>query len=95
MTTPVTPNKHRGRPKGRETVRKSVALLPEQQRDLDVLSAILDGNPSMTGLVRTAVGEFIDARLRDAKIKKAYDERINRRLQLVKDDGSLEEGQHG
>lgn len=58
-------------------------LLPEQKRDLDILSKIMEGSPPVNGLIQSAVTAYIASMLEDSRIKSRYDARIDPRLRVV------------
>jgi hypothetical protein len=75
--------RRQGRPRGPETVPLSVRLSPEQKRDLDTLSQILDGRPPINGLIQTAVSQFITRKLGDEMVRREYEARTDVRLRVV------------
>ncbi|SRR6266540_3956054 len=80
----------RGRPKGPETVPFKLRLAPEQRRDLDVFHQIMDGHPSVNGLIQTAVQQYIDRKLKeDPNLRSEYDRRVSPRLRVVRADRHL------
>lgn len=58
-------------------------LSREQMRDLKALRLILDGEPSINGLVQTAVQRYLELKLRNPRIRAAYEARLSPRLKVV------------
>lgn len=52
-----------GRPPGPKTVRVVALLYPQQKRDLESLSAQMEGNPPVVRLLREAVKQYLDRKL--------------------------------
>jgi hypothetical protein len=52
-------------------------------RDLKALRLILDGEPSINGLVQTAVQRYLELKLRNPRIRAAYEARLSPRLKVV------------
>lgn len=78
------PKLKRGRPPGIPTVRFSAFLFPEQLEVLEVLSKELEGEPPVTGLIRTAVKAYIDAKLKDKALRQRVEERRRVGISLVR-----------
>lgn len=76
-------SKKRGRPPGRPKVQVGLRLPPEQKRDLKILRELLEGHPSIGGLIETAVERFVDEKLKDPRVRQAYDRVLNPRLSVV------------
>jgi predicted transcriptional regulator len=75
--------KRKGRPKGPRTVALSVRLSPEQKRDLDALHQILDGKPSINGLIQTAVSQLIERKLSEDVVRQEYEARAAVHLRVI------------
>lgn len=73
----------RGRPRGHPTVNVHLRLSVEQKRDLDILRKILDGRPSLNGLIQTAVEQFVARKLDDAAVLRDYEARLEGRLRVI------------
>jgi hypothetical protein len=72
-----------GRPPGPKKMAFRLRLYREQMRDLKTLRLILDGEPSINGLVQTAVQRYIELKLRNPRIRAAYEARLSPRLKVV------------
>jgi hypothetical protein len=59
-------------------------LLPSQKKDLDLLHGILDGKPSVNGLIQTAVSQFIERKLREEPTRRMYEARAKTRLRVLR-----------
>ncbi len=73
----------RGRPAGEPKVQVGLRLPPEQKRDLKILHQVLDGRPSVGGLIQTAVERFVEDKLSEPGIRQAYDRFLDRDLRVV------------
>jgi hypothetical protein len=65
----------KGRPRGPKTVRFSALLYPVQLDTLELIAEELEGTPKVTGLVRTAVQQYIDHKLAEKDLR----DRVNAR----------------
>ena len=74
----------RGRPKGPRKVPLHVRLLPSEKRDLDVLQEILEGHPTLNGLVQEAVRQYVGRKLEDPRVSAEYERRLRPSLQVIK-----------
>ncbi len=52
-------------------------------RDLKILHFILDGEPSVNGLIQTAVERYVHVKLKNPRIRAAYEARLSPRLKVV------------
>lgn len=75
--------RRRGRPPGPKKVAFRLRLYREQMRDLKTLRLVLDGEPSINGLVQTAVQRYIDLNLSNPRIRAAYEARLSPHLRVV------------
>lgn len=82
--TAVRRKRRRGRPRGPQTVRFPALLLREQLETLTLLSKELEGEPPVTGLIRSAVQAYIDAKLRDKALGDRIESQRRTGIKLVK-----------
>ncbi len=73
-----------GRPRGDATAHISLRVRPEQKRDLELLQLILDGKPSINGLIVTAVDRYIEQKLSEAQVKAMYDQMTAPKLRVIR-----------
>ena len=76
--------RRRGRPRGARKVSVHVHLLPSEKKDLDVLHEVLEGNPTLSGLVQEAVRQYVGRKLDDPQIKAEYERRVRPSLQVMR-----------
>ena len=76
--------RQRGRPRGPRKISFHVHLLPSEKRDLDVLHEILEGNPSLSGLVQEAVRQYVSRKIDDPHIRAEYERRVRPSLQVIR-----------
>jgi hypothetical protein len=50
----------------------------EQKRDLQILGQVMDGHPSRTGLIQTAIDEYVAKKAADPVIGPKYANQLNR-----------------
>lgn len=74
----------RGRPRKPRTVRVQVLLLEQQKDRLDFLSSQLPGSPPISGLVRDAVGEFLEKHYGQALEEAFAEQREQQDLRIVR-----------
>lgn len=72
-----------GRPQGRRKVPFPLRLYPEQLRDLRILHEILDGEPSVNGLIVSAVARYLTQKLKNPRVRTAYEARVPSPLKVV------------
>lgn len=75
--------RRRGRPKGPSKVPFPLRLYPDQKRDLQIFSEIMEGGPPVNGLIQAAVQQFIDGKLRDPQIRVEYEARLSPGLRVM------------
>ena len=73
----------KGRPRGAPTVAFALRLRPEQKRDLEIMSGILEGTPPLNGLIQTAIAQYVAAKLKDTTFRRQYEARLNPRLKML------------
>lgn len=76
-------SKRRGRPKGPKKILFPLRLLPEQKRDLQILSQISDGTPPLNGLIQDAIDQYLARKIADPRIRAEYDVRLTPRLKVI------------
>jgi len=58
-------------------------LFPEQLETLELLSKQLDGSPPVTGLIRSAVQAYINAKLEDKTLRERIERQRRAEIALV------------
>jgi hypothetical protein len=73
-----------GRPRGPATRALMVRLPLDLWRDLEVLHEILPGEPKYTGIIRSALKDFVAKALQDGRIKADYTQRTRVSLEVLR-----------
>jgi hypothetical protein len=80
----MTKRRHRGRPKGPRKISVHVRILPSEKRDLDLLSEVLEGRPTLAGLVQEAVRQYVRRKLEDPLIRTEFERRLRPSLRVMR-----------
>lgn len=75
--------RRKGRPKGPERVSFALRLLPEQKRDLEILSSIMEGVPPLNSLIQVAISRYVSEKLEDRALRRKYESLLNPRLSML------------
>ena len=79
MSDTTEPPKARGRPRTSAGSKPVLVLLSfEQSRDLSILRQVMEGNPPVVGLIRTAIANYLAEKLSDPVISARYHNELNR-----------------
>lgn len=79
----------RGRPRKAVPSRAIQVFLPEDLRqDLQILCTLMDGEPSLSGVVRSAIKSYIDDKMKSEPIRRALRGDPRERVHLVQDGGT-------
>jgi hypothetical protein len=77
------PTRRPGRPAGPKKAAFRLRLYREQMRDLKILHHVLDGEPPINGLIQTAVQRYIELKLKNPRVRAAYEAQVSPRLKVV------------
>ena len=61
----------------------ALRMLPDQKRDLLILSSILEGAPPLNGLIQVAISRYVSAKLEDRELRNRYEAQLNPRLRML------------
>ncbi len=77
-----------GRPPGPRTKRTVALLYEAQKRDLNFLSEHMEGQPTVTGLIREAVTAYVAEKLAQPNLREAYEQVEMKHLRVVRGGGA-------